>query len=250
MAASLGRLLARWAETLAIPRGHLPAPGMLEGLEEETGRAGAVRTGVEADELASWEGRHGFRLPEALRAWLRLSDGLYTRHGPLVHPLRSIGPMIAFARMPELAVQPEGWYELGNPGAETVCIDLALAEGDGEAPVFTSGDDERQTRPRIIAPSFEAWFLQVLREGGRVYWFDPGFRYLGDPWEEHCLRAPAPPLPERLQPLATQVEPLMRQGADDLTVARELGITRHEAEILFRHLQHAPPRAVTGSSGG
>ncbi len=160
-------------------------------------------------------------------------------NGPLVHPLAAIGPMIPFARVPGLVVQPESWFELGNPGRETVCMDLAYRWPGGDCPVFASGDDERGTAPRLIADSFESWLLRVLAEGGREYWLDPDFSPLGNPWAEHLLRAPKPPLPERLRPLAPRVLPLMHPGADDRSIATMLGVTRGDVEALFRHLQHA-----------
>ena len=90
-----------------------------------------------------------------------------TRDGPMIHPLSAIGPMVPFARVPELLVQPESWFELGNPNVETVCIDLAYRWPKGDCPIFTSGDDRARSRPRVIATSFEEWFLRVLHHGGR-----------------------------------------------------------------------------------
>ena len=43
--------------------------------------------------------------------------------------------------MPDLVVQPESWFELGNPNVETICIDLAYRWPGGGYPIFTSGDD-------------------------------------------------------------------------------------------------------------
>ena len=170
----------------------------------EAGFGGAVescRPGADPRVIAAWEHRHGFRLPAGLRAWLMLSDGLY-RDGPLIHPISAIGPMVIFSRMHDLMVQPESWFELGNPNVETVCIDLAYRWPGGGYPIFTSGDDETGTAPRIIARSFEEWFLELLRQGGREYWFDPGFvgsgRPLAGPPPLHsAARAARPAAPVR-----------------------------------------------------
>lgn len=224
--------LARWAEMAGVAPGRVP----LSETAHLTGRPPAAERAV-----VSWERRHGFRLPRALRLWLRVSDGLYQRETPLVHPLASIGPMIPFARVPELVVQPESWFELGNPGGETLCIDLAYRWPDGDCPLFASGDDQHGTRPRLIAAGFEGWFLRLAAEGGRAYWLDPGFRTLGDPWAEHRRHAPPPTLPARLRHLASRVRPLMRPGADERRIADDLGISRGDVEALFRHLQHAAP---------
>ncbi|MBX6311703.1 MAG: SMI1/KNR4 family protein [Isosphaeraceae bacterium] len=236
---ALADRLLRWAEAVGIAAGALPPRDQLREVFEEEDARGPCRPGADPQQVAAWEHRHGFRLPRGLRAWLLLSDGLY-RGGPLIHPLMAIGPMIPFAQVPDLIVQPESWFELGNPGAETVCMDLAYTWPGGDCPIFASGDDTQGRPSRIIAPSFEAWLVRLLQEGGREYWLDPGFVALGDPWAEHRRWAPAPPLPDRLRPLAPRVRPLMRPGADDRLIASTLGISRSDVEVLFRHLQHTP----------
>ena len=80
--------------------------------------------------------------------------------------------MVPFARMPGLVIQPESWFELGNPNLETVCIDLAYRWPGGDSPLFTSGDDERGSPPDHRA-RFTSWFLRLLHRGGAEYWFDP-----------------------------------------------------------------------------
>ena len=151
------------------------------------------RPGADPRIIADWEDRHGYRLPAGLRAWLMLSNGLFGT-GPLIHPISAIGPMIPFARVPDLIVQPESWFELGNPNLQTVCIDLGYRLPDGGCPIFTSGDDASQSPPRIIARCFEEWFLELLRHGGREYWFDPEFIDFGDPWQTHRYYVANPPL--------------------------------------------------------
>lgn len=231
------RRVALWSTTVGL-RLDLP-----EGWERpffEVDGPVPIRPGVGHRRLHGWERRYGHTLPESLRAWLSISDGLYTSHGPLIHPLTAMGPMIAFAKVPGLVVQPESWYELGNPGRETICIDLGYEWPGGDCPVFLSGDDDLGTQPRVIARSFAEWLGRVLLEGGREYWFDPGFRTFGDPWTEHRSHAPAPHLPERLKPLTSQALTYMRPGADDRSIASVLGVTTNDVEVLFRHLQHAP----------
>ncbi len=244
MVSRLDQVVGRWAETVGIDPSRLPEPRTLLDRFGSGLSANPCRPPADPRRVEAWERGHGFRLPHALRAWLLLSDGFY-RGGPLIHPLTAIGPMIPFARVPDLLVQPESWFELGNPETETVCIDLGYRWPGGDSPIFVSGDDQRGSVPRLIARSFEDWFLRLLHEGGREFWFDPDFVSLGDPWSEHRRRAPAPPLPERLRPLAPRVLPLMRPGADDRQIATCLGITRGDVEALFRHLQHLP----TGVAG-
>jgi hypothetical protein len=235
MRSRLHDLVSQWADEVKIPPEQRPVPAALKTLE----RAGfECRPGADPLLIAAWERRHGFLLPQGLRTWLALSDGFYVGD-PLIHPLTAIGPMIPFASVPDLVVQPESWFELGNPQSEPVCIDLAYTWPGGGHTIFTSGDDQRQSPPRVIASGFNGWLLRLLHEGGREYWFDPDFVALGDPWTEHRNRTPVPPLPERLRSLAPRVRPLMRPGADDRTIASTLGITRYEVEAIFRHLQHA-----------
>lgn len=238
--APLATLVGRWAEAVGLRPGLLPSPPALDAAFGESPGPGPCRPPAEPRAIADWEARHGLRLPRGLRAWLLLSDGLFLG-GPLVHPLSAIGPMIPFATMADLVVQPESWFELGNPNVETVCIDLAYAWPGGDCPIFTSGDDATGSPPRIIAPSFEAWFLRLLHEGGREYWFDARFTPLGDPWSEHRRRVPAPALPARLEPLARRLRPLLSREADERAIASSLGISRGDVEAIFRHLQHASP---------
>jgi hypothetical protein len=146
--------------------------------------------------------------------------------------------MIPFARLPELIVQPESWFELGNPNVQTICIDLAYRLPGGGYPIFTSGDDSCDSRPRLIARSFEEWFLELLRQGGREYWFEPGFPDLGDPWQSHRRHVAHPTLSGRLEPFADRVAVLVQSGADERKIASSLGLSRGEVESIFRYLQH------------
>ncbi len=235
MGSSLDDRIGRWVASVGIDPELTPTA---EQLDARFGNGpDPCRPGVDPRQLDSWERRYDFPLPAELRAWLVLSNGFY-RNGPLIHPLSAIGPMVPFARVPDLLVQPESWFELGNPDVETVCVDLGYRWPGGGNPVFASGDEQARSRPRVIAPSFEAWFLELLRQGGREYWFDPGFVTLGDPWFEHRQHTPAPPLPERLRGLAPRVLPFLRLDADDRSIASSLGISRGDVEVIFRHLQH------------
>jgi hypothetical protein len=236
MGSPLNDLAGRWVESVGIDPALAPTSAALERLIDRVPEPS--RPAADLRQVVAWERRHGFRLPDGLRTWLELSNGFYAAKGPLIHPLSAIGPMVPFARVPDLLVQPESWFELGNPNVETVCIDLAYRWPGGGCPIFTSGDDQSESRPRVIATSFEAWFLELLCQGGREYWFDPDFVTLGDPWVEHRRHTPPPPLPDRLRSLAPHVLPLMRPGADDRSIAVSLGITRGDVEAIFRHLQH------------
>jgi hypothetical protein len=246
MAGELADLVLRWMERVGIDLALAPDRYALERAFPEA--IEPCRPGASVREIAGWEERHGYRFPAGLRDWLQLSNGLY-RCGPLIHPISAIGPMIPFARVPEMIVQPESWFELGNPNFQTICIDLAYRLPGGDHPIFTSGDDARGSPPRIIARGFEHWFLELVRQGGREYWFDADFEGLGAPWLSHRRHAPRPHLSESLRRFADRVTPLVHAGTDEREIAERLGLSRTDVELILRHLQHigavtpAPQRA-------
>jgi hypothetical protein len=238
MASRLHELVHCWMAWGGIAEALAPSP---EALESGFGNlTDPCRSGAEPRVIAAWENRHNFRLPSGLRAWLMLSDGLFGP-GPLVHPISAIGPMVIFSRIHDLLVQPESWFELGNPNIETICVDLAYRWPGGSYPVFTSGDEASGTMPRIIARSFEEWFLELLRHGGREYWFERSFADLGDPWQAHRRYTPQPELPDRLRPFTSRILPLVQARTEEREIAHVLGLSHADVELLFRHLQHVVP---------
>ena len=245
MAGSLWDMVCCWIAWGGIDERFAPPPSVAGNRVWANGQA--CRPGADPRLIADWEERHGYQLPHGLQAWLRLSNGLF-RGGPCIHPISAIGPMICFARMPGMLVQPESWFELGNPSRQTICIDLAYRLPGGGYPIFTSGDDESGSPPRIIARNFEEWFLELLRREGREYWFDPGFRDFGDPWQLHRRHVPEPPLPGRLESYADPVADLHASGADERRIAATLGLCRADVEVIFRHLQHKTADPVSCSA--
>lgn len=248
MAGELADFVDDWMARLGFDPGRAPDRYALEvGFPEALEPS---RPGASAEEIAAWEDRHGYRFPAGLRTWLLLSNGLY-RSGPLIHPISAIGPMIPFARVPDMIVQPESWFELGNPNLQTVCIDLAYRLPGGGHPIFTSGDDALGCPPRIIAGSFDDWFIELLRQGGREYWFDPDFEGFGSPWASHRRYAPSPGLSESLRRLADRVPTLVHAGAGEREIAERLGVSHQDVEQILRHLQHVgavSPAPQTASS--
>ncbi len=246
MAIRLTELVMRWMIREEIDVRLAPDPAVLEaGFPDDRI---SCRPPANPREIDAWEDRHGYRLPDGLRTWLTLSNGLY-RTGPFIHPISAIGPMIPFAQVPEMIVQPESWFELGNPNLQTVCIDLGYRLPGAGNPIFTSGDDAQNSAPRIIARSFNQWFLELLRQGGREYWFDADFEDYGAPWPAHRSHAAGPSLSDRLRPYAERVRPLLLAGADERTIAVHLGLNRPEVELILRYLQHSgdlPPGETVG----
>ncbi len=235
MIRQLVELVDAWCERCGIAPGDRPEPALLD--TSFGGNPRACRPPAESSALLSWEFRHGYKLPHALKTWLSLSDGLFA-DAPLVHPLSAIGPMVPFAAVPELFIQPESWFELGNPNRETVCIDLGYQMPGGDYPIFTSGDDEQGTTPRIIAYSFESWFLGVLKSGGSEYWLAPNFPSLGDPWEEHRRYVAAPDLAEPLRPFSPRVLTWVREGISERSISERLRISTFDVEAIVRYGQH------------
>ena len=246
MANPLGELVSRWMACGGIDARLAPDPAALEAGFPDSREA--CRPEADPQVIAAWEERHGYRLPAGLRAWLILSNGLY-RSGPLIHPISAIGPMIPFARMPAMIVQPESWFELGNPNLQTICIDLGYRLPGGGHPIFTSGDDTRSSPPRIIARSFEEWFINLLRQGGREYWFDADFEDYGAPWPSHRRHATGPSLCDRLRPFAEPAWSLLLAGADERDIAGSLGLNRPDVELILRHLQHVRTIPVAEAAG-
>lgn len=246
----LARRVELWCDAVGVPPSARPTVAQLAtGFGGGPDHRASVRAGTTPAKLLSWERRYGFLLPGSLKAWLLLSDGLSGPHGPFIHPLAGIGPMVPFARVPGLVIQPESWFELGNPHVETVCIDLAYRWPDADSPLFTSGDDQTASPPRLIAPGFADWLLRLFRGGGSEFWFAPGFESLGDPWAEHRRRAPMPPLADRLRRLVPDARELVRRGLDDRAMAEALGIGTDDAEAIVRHLQHAPLGLAAAETG-
>jgi hypothetical protein len=247
MAGALSELVVIWMVRLGMDPSRAPDAHTLEAGFPD--RLDPCRPGASPAEIAAWEHRHGYRFPAGLRTWLALSNGLY-RSGPLIHPVSAIGPMIPFARVPEMIVQPESWFELGNPNLQTICVDLGYRLPGGGNAIFTSGDDAHGSPPRIIARSFEEWFLELLRQGGREYWFDEDFEGYGAPWPSHRRHAPGPRLCDHLSRVADRVPPMLYAGADEREIADRLGLSRQDVELILRHLQHVGAVApATGTYG-
>ena len=237
------------------------SPGSGPALRPDLTALAGPWPGSHAGRRSSWaeviagEWRHGFALPRGPEALaLALLHGLFA-DGPLIHPLSAIGPMVPFARVPGLMVQPESWVRAGQserrdrlprPG-------LPLA-GRGLPRVHVGRATIGGRRPRLIAPRLDAWFLLASwRRGGREYWSEIGkFADLGDPWEAHRRNVPAPGLSDRLLTLAERVSPLVHAGIDDRAIAARFGISPFDVEAIVRHVQHARPAAVRvgGEPGG
>ena len=178
------------------------------------GDADPCRPGADPEAIAAWEERHGYRLPAGLRAWLMLSNGLY-RSGPLIHPISAIGPMIPFARVPDMIVQPESWFELGNPNLQTICIDLAYRLPGGGFPIFTSGDDQSAASRGSSPAASRNGSSSCCGKGGANTGSTPALSISATPGSRIAAMSPHPCLSGRLRPFAERVARLIQSGADE-----------------------------------
>lgn len=244
MASSMIDSVQRWAQTCGIAPERLPSSRHL--IDNFGSGDDALREPLRPDQLRAWERRHDIFLPASLRALLLITNGFY-RGMPFVHPLEAIGPIILFGQMPGMLIQPETWFEFGNPNVETIGVDLGYTwpTHGGDYPIITSGDTSKGRYPRVIASGFAEWFLQLLDSGGNEFWMEPGFRSLGDAWTEHRLRAPQPSLSRHLMPIVSEVESMILQSADERTIADAHGLDFFELEQILRHVQHRTPSGST-----
>ncbi len=146
--------------------------------------------------------------------------------------------MVPFARVPDLVVQPESWFELGNPNVETVCIDLAYRLPGGGNPIFTSGDDATREPPRGSSPELRGMVPRAAAQGGREYGSTRISWTSATRGRAHRRHAPSPALCDWLRPFAERVGSLLDPGADERDIAARLGLSRPDVELIFRHLQH------------
>jgi len=196
----------------------------------------SCRPGADPRAIADWEERHGYHLPHAFRRGSGSRTG--SSAAPLYPPITAIGPMIPFARVPQMLVQPESWFELGNPSLQTICIDLAYRLPAGGFPIFTSGDDESGIPLASLQEALKNGFWSCCG-GGPGILLEPGFRDFGDPWESHRRYVSQPALSSRLLSFADGVARLQSEGVDERKIAGSLGLSLAEVESIFRYLQHS-----------
>ena len=199
-----------------------------------------VPPGCRSPPIADWEDRHGYQLAARPAAWLRLSNGLFGG-GPLIHPITAIGPMIPFARVPEMLVQPESWFELGNPdrrrSASTWPIACRAAAIRSSRPATMS----RAARPGSSRKASRSGFSSCCGKGGGNTGLTAGFADFGDPWQSHRRHVAHPRLSHRLRLSPSRSPACCTQAADERMIASGLGLSRCDVESIFRHLQHARP---------
>jgi hypothetical protein len=190
--------------------------------------------------IEAWEEAHCFQLPESLKHWLRLSNGLYVNHSHWIHPLRSIGPTVRFTSSERLLQQPLSWYEFGNPNDWPVNIDLITVNHDqnSDASIFVTSDETGPAQPRIIAKSFKDWFLKLM-DNTFCHEFSSVFHEnLGDPISEHYRNIKPPKLQPELCMKCKSVGELLLGGKDERQVMKLFNLNRDELEQVINAFQY------------
>jgi hypothetical protein len=186
--------------------------------------------------LRSWETSHGHFLPDSLKAWLMLSNGLVIDGFQWIHPLRSIGPTVRFSPSSRLLLQPSSWYEFGNPHEMPVNLDILQHKHD--APVFIVGDESHNDPPRILAKNFKDWFQTAIESNFSRFWQDTETYNLGDPVQLHYLRRQPVKLSPRLCKLCTIVGDELHKGTNEHHLMKSHQINRDELEVIIDVYQY------------
>ena len=219
MAGSLEELVRCWIAGEGSIRAWRPTAAALEAGFPRAPES--CRPGADPRAIDAWEERHGYRL--ARRA-AGLADAL-ERSVPLaarlIHPISAIGPMIPFARVPDLIVQPESWFELGNPNvADRLHRPGAIVCPGGGFPIFTSGDDAAASPPADHRAQLRGLVSRAAAAGGPRILVRPRFRR---PWRPLAVAPAARRRPRRCPTGSARSPavscPLLARGADERVIA-------------------------------
>lgn len=234
MSQPLPQLLNQWL----VEVGHPPLePPQAQALaERHHNHSIRLARPAAVAEIKHWEQAHALPLPEPLKAWLRLSNGLVVDDFQWVHPLRCIGPTIRFSPSSRLLLQPSTWYEFGNPHEMPVNLDILPHALD--AHIFIVGDESHNDPPRIIARSFAHWFRTAILTNFNHFWHDQQEYNLGDPVREHYLRREPVKLSPRLCKLCRTVGEELLSGRNEHHVMKSHEINRDELELTIDVFQY------------
>lgn len=190
--------------------------------------------------IEAWEKAHCFQLPESLKHWLRLSNGLYVNDSHWIHPLRSIGPTVRFTSSERLLQQPVSWYEFGNPNDWPVNFDLITVNHDlkSDALIFVTSDETGRAHPRIIAESFKSWFLRLMENAFSHHFSGIFHENLGDPISEHYRNIKPPKLQSELCLNCKSIGELLLSGKDERQVMKQFNLNRDELEQVVNAFQY------------
>ncbi len=192
------------------------------------------------DDISQWEERHRHHLPIALKAFLKLSNGLKINGTQWIHPLKSIGPAIRFHTSTRIFHQPVSWYEFGNPADIPANIDLLSTKIDTDSPdpVFILGDGERELKPRVIASGFRAWFYLAMEAAFEIEFLNHESRNLGDPIEAHYRLKKPPKLSPRHCKICSSVGEKLSSGLNERQIMREFQLNREDLEQILDAFQY------------
>ena len=203
----------------------------------------SCRPGADPRSIADWEERHGYQLPHGLQAWLRLSNGLFGG-GPL-HPSdhgdRPDDPVRPRARDDRAARElvRAGQSRTSRPSASTWPTACRAAAIRSSLPATTNRAARRGSSPGASRSGSSS----CCGSEGREYWFDPGFRDFGDPWQSHRRHVAQPPLARPAAVFADRVAGLHAAGADERKIAASLGLCRCRRRVDLPSSSALEPRS-------
>lgn len=192
------------------------------------------------DDLQSWEDRYRNRLPIALKAFLKISNGLKIDGTQWLHPLKSIGPAIRFYSSSRIFQQPASWYEFGNPADIPANIDLlsTSTEIHSPDPVFILSEYNQEFTPRVIAEGFKDWFYQALESAFEIDCMNHETKNLGDPIQAHYRLKKPPKLSPQHCLICTSVGEKLASGQNERQIMREFDINRDDLETIIDAFQY------------
>ena len=217
-----------------LTTGAAPRPGVEPVPDPELGTSVRVRPARVLEILAPALGR------------------LLGRRGPLdPSPLgdRPDGPVREGS--PAWSIQPESWFELGNPNLETDLHRPRLSLAGRRLPALHLGRRRTSKPPEADRPRVHRLVPAAPPPRGAEYWFDPGFSPSATPGSSTAGRSPRPPA--RSAPTARPQDPRAgRPGARRALDRLGPGDLRADVEAILRHLQHAPAdyAEMSAESGG
>lgn len=192
------------------------------------------------EEISNWEKQHGYLLPEHLRLWLQLSNGLTINGSRWIHPLRSIGPTVRFDASSRILHQPDSWYEFGNPNDWPVNFNLLFSTDQRAANpvVFIANDRNTETGLRIIAQNFRDWFICVMENLFKPS--DSGIfpDNLGDAFEHHYRNIHPPKLSPELCKICQEIGEKLAAGSSERSLMKEYQLDRHQLEQVVDAFQY------------
>ena len=238
MASQLRELVHCWMAWGGIERESGAEPRGPGGRVRRSGRA--LPAGRRAPRDRGLGAPARLRLPCGLRAWLMLSNGLYLE-GPLDPPdhRRSVRWSSSRGSTTCWCSRKAGssWATRTSRRSASTWRTAGRAGAIRSSPRATSS---RAPSPRIIARSFEEWFLELLRTEAGSTGSIPISSIWATPGRPTAATRPSPSFPTGFARSPTGAA-AHAVASEEREIAAVLGLTHGDVELLFRHLQHVAP---------